>query len=108
MIDWIIWIIGLAVGGLFICILVVFIWVSTSDKPHFSFMILLPGILFVAILNIANSYTAPVNLDNLQVEYKSIGVENGKYYAIEKDGDIFTITQEQWAELEVPVIAQTK
>lgn len=96
----------LMVAALISIVIIWFLWASTSDYCAYSLSIIIPLAFLVAA--IANYPITPLDLSELDIAYKSIGVENSRYYAIEKDGDIFTITQEQWAELDVPVIAETK
>jgi hypothetical protein len=70
--------------------------------------VLLALLAFPLSVLITNLATPPiVNLDNLQIEYKSIDPSNEEYYAIGKDG-IYKVTPEEWWELDVPIIAETK
>jgi hypothetical protein len=48
------------------------------------------------------------DINSLTIQYKSISVDTTKYFAIGKDGTVYGITKEQWAALQVPVIAETK
>jgi hypothetical protein len=38
------------------------------------------------------------------ITYKSIDVQDAEYYIVDKDGNIYEITQEQWANLDVPIV----
>lgn len=38
------------------------------------------------------------------INYKSIDLQGAEYYIVDNEGNIYEVTQEQWNELDVPII----
>lgn len=90
---------------IFLILLLAFLLVKTDNE--WCALILIPIVALVIISFIVSNYEEPVNLSQIDIQYKSIDPSNEKYYAIGKDG-IYKITPEEWWKLDVPIIAETK
>jgi hypothetical protein len=64
------------------------------------------GLFILTGFSIYNSVSMD-NISNIDIAYKAITL-GGSYYAIGEEGGMYHITQEQWAGLDVPIIAVTK
>ena len=75
-------------------------------QPLIFFLILVIMVVGVGFLSCDNRPVDLTNIDN--IEYKSIETSGTpiRYFAIDSDGNVYRITQEDWAELEVPVLSK--
>jgi hypothetical protein len=102
--DWFLIIVGicLSVSGILLS------YFNDVDKKQLGTVIfgvsLLGGVLLSA--GIINPVPSIILIDN--VEYKSIDIQEAEYYIVDNEGNIYEITQEQWNDLDVPVLTNTE
>ena len=99
------WMVGIGVVGMVGGILAAVF----AEKQEYFYGVFFAGFLVIfGGVGAISPLKLPVDLSQKQIEYKSIDPAHSDYFAIGKDGTIYTITKEQWAGLEVPIIAETK
>lgn len=67
--------------------------------------LLLVGIFMGTTYNISDTSEIIFPED---ITYKSVDAQDAEYYIVDKDGNIYEITQEQWANLDVPIVPNTE
>lgn len=82
---------------------------SLKEGNNWNLVILILLLLGIAIgvifLSLDNRPVELTNIDN--IEYKSIETSSTpiRYFAIDSDGNVYKISQEDWASLDVPIIS---
>jgi hypothetical protein len=76
------------------------------------FIFFLVGLFFLGLsigvlMHSGDTIESSIVILTQDIEYKSIDIQEAEYYIVDNEGNIYEVTQEQWYDLDVPVLTNT-